>query len=399
MKILVVSERLPSPLGGGSARQYNLICALSQKHQFTVAAHAFPPDLAYRELLSGLVERLEIVELALPEAQAHSSFYWQRTAWQHAFFDPYPTRGRLFTGSAMRKIITDLLRETAFDLIQVHQAYLLPLLPAQTPPLIVDMQDILSDFERQAIASRQKLTHRLQAWLEWQKMAALERRALRRAKLFLAVSKDDRSLWEQIHPGSKAVIAPNGVDLEYFRPAQQAERENSLLFSGSLNYQPNADAVRWFYAEILPLIQAARAEVHWQITGWGPPADVLAMNDQHTIEVTGFVADIRPYLASSAVVIVPVRLASGTRLKILDAWAMGKAVVSTRMGAQGLLAVDQENILLADEPEEFAAAVLKLLVNPTERQRLGQAGRRTVETHYSWERTAQILDSAYHSLA
>lgn len=404
MKILVIAERLPSLLGGGLARPFNLIRALSQKHQYTIAAHAFSQDLIYRDLLSSFVERLELVDLALPEPQAHSAFYWQRTAWQHAIFDPFPTRGRYFITEALQKKITNLLVEEVFDVIQVQQAYLLPLLPERTPPVIVDMQDILSDFERQAVLTQRKASHRLQAWLEWQKMKALERRALHRANVFLAVSADDRDLWVHLHSkvatsANRVVVVPNGVDIDYFYPGPEGDQGDRLFFSGSLNYQPNSEAVRWFHREIFPLIQAAREGVSWQIAGWGPPADIQALNDPPTIEVTGFVEDIRPYFSNSSVVVVPLRKASGTRLKILDAWAMGKAVVSTRLGAQGLHTLDQQNILLADNPQEFAACVLRLLANPAERQRLGQAGRQTVETHYSWNNTAQELDAAYHSLA
>ena len=410
MKILVIAERLPSQLGGGSARQYNIIRALHHAHQYTVATHAFPQDLVYRDQLSNLVERLEIIEIELPKAEQRSTAYWRFTAWQHAFLNLTPQRGRFFQTKALRKVIANLLVSEQFDLVQVHQAYLMPLLPkalwnGHSRPVLLDMHDILSDFERQAISTKVKTSHRIQTWLEWQKMKALERKALRQVNLCLAVSEEDRSLWQKIYPGCPVQVAPNGVDLEYFHPSEedgpvsQKGKQERILFCGSLNYGPNAEAVRWFHREIFPYILTAYPNVSLQVVGWGPPADIQAFNQPPTIEVTGFVEDIRPYLAGSWVVIVPLLSGSGTRLKILDAWAMGKAVVATHLGAQGLKAEHNRNILLANDPQELANCVLSLLGNPSERRRLGVAGRKTVEEYYSWQRTGQVFESAYHTLA
>jgi glycosyltransferase involved in cell wall biosynthesis len=164
-----------------------------------------------------------------------------------------------------------------------------------------------------------------------------------------------------------------------------------------MNYPPNAEAVIWFDREIFPLLSDL-PRLSWKIVGWGPPPEIQALHDPPAIQVTGFVEDVRPYLIESQVVIVPLLSGSGTRLKILEAWAMGKAVVSTSLGAQGLPAVHGENILLADKPRDFAEAVIQLLGDPVKRNRLGQAGRQLVEAHFSWHAIGQELARAYQNV-
>jgi glycosyltransferase involved in cell wall biosynthesis len=162
-----------------------------------------------------------------------------------------------------------------------------------------------------------------------------------------------------------------------------------------MNYRPNSDGVLWFHRTILPLIRQQVPEVRLYVVGWDPPPQITALNADPHVTVTGFVEDVRPYLANSAVVLVPIRFGSGTRLKILDAWAMGKAVVSTHLGAAGLEAIHGENILQADEPEPFAQWVVGLLADAGQRARLGQAGRRLVEARYAWSIISKELEAAY----
>ncbi len=415
MRILLIAERLPSPLGGGAARQYNLIRCLSKPHQYTVVSFAYPEDRQYYTVQSvhesdppalvDLVERLEVVTLSTPVMESHSKFFWQVNAWRRAFFDLYPLRGQFSDPQTspqarqFRQILSHLLSTEKFDLIQVHQTYMMALLPQTSLPILLDMHDILSAYEYDVMRSKNKLTHRLQAWLEAQKMVALEKASLRRAKLCITVSEVDRQkLINRRIPTTQVFVIPNGVDIVTFTPSASPIREHQLIFTGSMNYPPNIEAVRWFYEEIFPRVQAKYPEVCWQIVGWQPADDIQMMHQPPTIEVTGYVDDIRPYLANSSVVVVPIRLGSGTRLKILDAWAMGKAIVSTRLGAEGLEALDGSNILLADEPQQFADYIVHLLRSPEARSSLGEAGRRTVESHYSWQTISQRLEAVYQSL-
>jgi len=395
VRVLVVSERLPSRVGGGAARQFNLVRELSSRHEFTIVCFAYPLDYAHVEELQSYAKRVEIVELAVPVAKERPRLYWQLNGWRHMLLDPVPQRAHIPRASAMSESIRRLMRSAHFDLVQVHQAYLVHLVPRTEVPMLLDMHDILSDHEYRLMRAAAKATHRMAGWFEWKKMQALERRAVRRCRVCTTVSGHDRASLFRLVPGARAMIVPNGVDVQYFRPQSLSDTAPSLLFTGSMNYGPNSDAVLWFYHEVLPEVRLQLPSVHLSVVGLNPPPEVDALDDDPCVTVTGYVDDIRAYLADAAVVIVPLRFGSGTRLKILDAWAMGKAVVSTHLGAEGLDAMHGENILLADEPAQFAAYVLRLLRDERQRFRLGRAGRRLVKERYAWSSIATAMEAAY----
>ena len=398
MKVLVIADRLPSRIGGGSARQFHLIRELSRRHEFTVVCHACPIDGPHLPSLAPYVRRVEVVELGLSPPKDRSRLYWQLNALRRALLDPNPLRGRLPSSSRMRQVLSRLVTEERFDIIQVHQAHLGPLLPHTETATVLDMHDILSDHERRFMLTKTKVTHRVQAWLEWKKMQALERNIARQFDVCVTVSEHDRASLLRLAPEARVVVVPNGVDTDYFRP-QPASREGlNVTFIGSMGYDPNSDGVLWFSRAIFPLIRRRVPDVHFWVVGSNPPSEIAALNDHPNVTVTGFVEDVRPYLANSAVIVVPIRFGSGTRLKILDAWAMGKAIVSTELGAEGLESVHGENILLADEPDQFAKCVLNLLSNARQRSRLGKAGRQLVESHYDWSVIAPKLGEVYEIL-
>src|SRR5438105_2157518 len=191
-------------------------------------------------------------------------------------------------------------------------------------------------------------------------------------------------------------VVPNGVDIEAFRPT--AGREEGLVFVGELTWFPNRDALQFFTDEILPRVRALNGETPARWVGRASEEDRRQYRDGWGIELTGYVADVRPYVRDAACFVVPLRVGGGTRLKILDAWAMGKAVVSTSVGCEGLAAEDGRNILIRDDPAEFARAVCDVLRDQSLRARLGAAARQTVEQHYSWERIGGPMLQLYDAL-
>lgn len=287
-----------------------------------------------------------------------------------------------------------------FDIVQVHQAYLAETLPSRiTAKKVLDMHDVLSDYEYRAMEAVSRPSHRFHAWMEWQKMRVYERRQVRKFDHCLVVSETDLLSLQKLAPDVRATVIPNGVDTEYFRPVGCPTGGENIVFVGSMNFQPNIEAVLWFYRSILPLIRDRIPKVHFTIVGWQPPKEIIDLGDDPAITVTGTVDDVRPYIDEAAVFVVPLRLGSGTRLKILDAWSMGKAVVSTNVGAEGLPVQPEENILLADDAGSFASAVVRLLDNGPLRERLGKNGRELVLAQYAWDTIAGRLDSVYSSLA
>jgi glycosyltransferase involved in cell wall biosynthesis len=180
------------------------------------------------------------------------------------------------------------------------------------------------------------------------------------------------------------------VDLRYFRPSAEPTIPDSLVFTGLMRYRPNHDAVKYFVREVLPLIRRVRPGVRLTVVGGDPPPELSRLAGPD-VEITGGVPDVRPYVARAAAVVVPLRMGGGTRLKVLEALAMGKAVVSTGIGCEGLLAEDGVHLLTADDPQSLAERTLLVLSTPSLAGDLGRRGRLLVEENYGWERVVDGL--------
>jgi glycosyltransferase involved in cell wall biosynthesis len=214
----------------------------------------------------------------------------------------------------------------------------------------------------------------------------------------LTVSERDRDLFRVLARQAHIAVVPNGVDLEGFAPSTSMRTKHSLLFLGMMNYHPNDDGVQFFLKEIFPAIRASIPDVHLTIVGGEPSAAVRAAASPQ-ITVTGLVPDVRPYLASAEVLIVPLRAGGGTRLKLLEAMAAGIPAVSTSIGCEGLGAVHDQHLLIADGAEAFARTVIRLLGDAGKRQRLAERARQFVMTRYGWTQIGEVLQAQYNALA
>ena len=221
--------------------------------------------------------------------------------------------------------------------------------------------------------------------VEWRKLRRREADACRRADLTIAVSADDRHRLEQLAPGIAAVSIPTGVDTDYFTPMPALERPAHLVFSGSMDWHPNEDAVLYFLDTIFPSIRERVSDATFSVVGRNPSERLRAAAARvGGVTVTGTVNDVRPSVAEGSVYVVPLRAGGGTRLKIFEALAMARPVVSTTVGAEGLGIGHGRHYTCADDPRAFADAVVGLLRDPQRRAALGAAGRHLVETCYSW---------------
>jgi glycosyltransferase involved in cell wall biosynthesis len=237
-------------------------------------------------------------------------------------------------------------------------------------------------------------TDRLRRWYigeQWRKVERFEREAVGWVDGALTVSELDRDRLRQSRPDMPIAVIPNGVDLDYFRPMPQTQSRQHLVFTGSMDWRPNQDAARYFVAEILPLLRQARPDLECTFVGRSPPPDIQALARVPGVHVTGTVDDVRPYVERAAVYVVPLRIGGGSRLKILEALAMGRAVVSTSVGAEGLDVEHDRHILLADDPQGFAETVLRLLNDPARCLALASEGRRLVEQSYGWDALAHKM--------
>ena len=230
------------------------------------------------------------------------------------------------------------------------------------------------------------------------KVASFERRAFGWMDGAVAVSSAEADEIRTINPGLSVAVVENGVDLAYFRPKSGEPEPDTLIYVGAMHWRPNQDAVTYFVEQVLPLVRRQRPEVRFRVVGKEPPPRVRALGALPGVEIVGEVPDVRPYIDSAAVYVVPLRIGGGTRLKILEALAMRKAVISTAVGAEGLAVTDGVDIILADDPETMAAQIDRLCGDADLRTRLGGAGRALVEETYGWDSLAEKLRGFLESL-
>jgi glycosyltransferase involved in cell wall biosynthesis len=204
-------------------------------------------------------------------------------------------------------------------------------------------------------------------------------------------SERERAVISAYLPRKPTAAVLNGVDLDHFRPSVAPVDPSTILFTGSIDYRPNTDAVLYFAREIFPRILRAQRRATLMVVGMRPPPEITALAGPNIV-ITGAVADVRPYLQRATVVVAPLRMGSGTRLKLLEAMAMGKPVVSTALGAEGLAVEGGTHLLVADDPAAFAAEVVRLLDHPSLAAWMGRNGRDLVEREYGWEAAGERLD-------
>jgi glycosyltransferase involved in cell wall biosynthesis len=228
--------------------------------------------------------------------------------------------------------------------------------------------------------------------LQWRKLVRYERLACGRLDGVVAVSDVDKAVLEGDLGARNVFSIPTGVDTAFFRPSTEPAEAASLVFMGAMDWLPNEDGILFFADEVLPHLRTMLPSVRLTVVGRNPSRHLRARLQQHReIEVVGRVDDVRPYVVRGAVFVIPLRIGGGTRIKAYEAMAMGKAVVSTRVGVEGLPVRDGETVVLADTPREFAAATARLLTDGAERQRIERNARAYVVEHASWESAAHAF--------
>jgi glycosyltransferase involved in cell wall biosynthesis len=281
-----------------------------------------------------------------------------------------------------------------FDLCLADFLVAVPNVPkARTMPVVLFEHNIEYVIWKRLAAVETRPLHKAILELEWRKVRRFEADACATADLTIAVSDEDRRGLQSLAPGGRIVATPTGVDTDFFTPGQMPEIPHHLVFSGSMDWYPNEDAILHFGEHILPLIRARVPDVTVTVVGRNPTAALRAAAGTFGIVLTGTVDDVRPYIDRASVYIVPLRAGGGTRLKIFEALAMRKAVVSTAVGAEGLALTDDRDVVIADEPNAFAEAVIRLFEDPFRRESIARAGRELVETLYSWDRVTDVFEN------
>lgn len=397
MKILFLTSEFPyPPRGGGALRIMGLVTGAAQAgHEVHLLSFGLPvpSDTPLHNLCAS-------VELVPPVT---------RTIWDRLGTLLLTKRADMEQRSYSSAFLAALKHKLAahqFDIVQFQSlemgVYLETVRRWQpSAKLVYDAYNAEAELQRMVYETDRRnlklLPLAAYSWLQWRRLRAFEGRLCQAADAVIAVSDADQRLLSQAAGQTPVRVVSNGIAVKDYAAAPQTQlalQQPSLLFTGTMDYRPNVDAAVWFAEEIMPLIPQA----HLYLVGNRPHPRVQALAERENITVTGFVEDTLPYLHQTTVFIVPLRIGSGTRLKLLQAMSAGCAIVSTSVGAMGLGAQHNVELMLADEPQAFAAAVNGLLKDESQRQRLAENARAFVTAKFDWTMIAPHLLAVYDEL-
>jgi len=397
LSILYVSH-LPAspPRFGAQARIHGLMTGLAQRHDLTALTLAdaeFDAEECRRHMQAYC---RDVILLPNPNGQdgPNKRILQLRSLTSRQSFE------RLRAAAPeLQSTLNGILKSKRFDIVNLEFPYLGHLdfrqaPPGETPPaLVIDSHEIAYDLARQFAETGATFFRRAYAGANWRKLRREELKSYRDADgVYLCSVADQHRLLEQV-PGARTAVIPNAADVTYFQPraTDPAPDGRTIVYFGLLSTAPNVDGVIHFVENIWPQIVRAHPDARLKIIGGKPPPVLQALAGPR-IELTGFVDDLRPHLAAAAAIVVPLRLGGGTRLKIVEAMAMGKAIVSTALGAEGIEAEPGRDIIIDDDPEKFAASVVRLLNTPALAAEIGQAARQLAVDRYSWSTASQNLE-------
>jgi glycosyltransferase involved in cell wall biosynthesis len=393
LKILVISPSIPAPVSGGRTRVFNLIKQLSERHEISSISFLRPSDKQYVGLIKPFCDALVLVETE----DFASAGKWRNRAlgWSQILFSSEPRYVRTFPVEEMREPLRHLLDEKEFDVVVFEQLFLVELLPElnDLPTLLIE-QNVESDIAARRMAQASNPVHKLRDRLNWQRLVQFERHWLSKFPVCVAVSQKDADRIKEIASGRTVIVVPNGVDTAYFSAKGGDRDPDTVLFFGSLSYEPNIDGLIWFCSEIWPHVRSALPGAVFEIVGLRPGPRISPLADLPGVRLTGFVKDIRQKLWSSTITAVPLRRGGGTRLKILEAMAASCPIVSTTIGAEGLEVEDDKHLYIADTQKEFVDKTIALLQSPEKRSELARAGSDLVAKEYDWKALTPRLEYA-----
>ena len=425
-RLLILAPQLPIPpqaltglSQGTTIRNFNLLAGLARRH--VVDLLTFVPAGASEGQAGGPVAASSVSDLDLLRPycrQIIAEPIPPRTLMRRArdtILQPLPDMALRLESPAMHAQVARSVAENHYDIIQVEGIEMAPYVLGRSPASLRRVSDpprprvVFDDHNAEYMLQKRAFltdVRRPRRWLgaaysfvQWQKLVAYERHICRAADRVVAVSEVDRAALRRLLPGIAVTVIPNGVDLAFYRPHVVPPLADlgphALVFTGKMDYRPNVDAVLWFADAVLPLVLAQVPDAHFYVVGQQPHARLAALAAHPAITLTGRVPDTRPYIAAAAVYVVPLRIGGGTRLKVLEAMAMGQAIVSTRLGCDGFDFTDGGEVCFADDPAAFAATVLRLFADRAAAAALGQAARATVETHFGWDAIVPRLEALY----
>jgi polysaccharide biosynthesis protein PslH len=399
MKLLFVTPYLPGPpIFGGQRRIHGLMTELARSHEVSVIAlvdSGIDQSAAIEDTRS-YCRRIVTVPDAWHRVQGRS----KRLLQLGSLVSLRSWEWILYRRPAFQRALSRHLAEFRYDIVACEFVFMANYrfgrVRDQGTRLVLDEHNVEYDIVRRTAAAS-SLDRKVFNELNWRKLRREETAAWGRFDGCTVTSERDRKFLAEKAPGVPTAVVPNGVNVDLFRPTQGAAEPMTLLFFGAMNYYPNTDGAVHFAREILPLLLPRFPGVKLRIVGPCGPGPVMDLRSEH-VEVTGLVDDLRSEIERAAIVIAPLRIGGGTRLKILEGMAYGKPIVSTSIGAEGLDVVHGRDMLLADTPAAFAEQIGRILVDPELAAGLGRAARQLAEARYSWRAAASELEAFYEAL-
>ncbi len=390
MKILFIQNRILFPTNtGGRIRTLNVLRYLSQWHDVTYLCNLEAGEEPHCDAMREIGVQLETVPWRSP-ALGEWKFYFGLAL---NMFSRLPFNVAKDNNPALRARAEQLASQENYDLIVCDFCQMVPIargLPCRGRLLF--QHNVEAQIFRRYIETASNWIRRLVMYLQWKKMVRFEKESGQYFDAVIAVSDQDREQFERDYGWKHVRMIDTAVDIDFFQPSAEAS-PNQVAFVGSMDWLPNQEGVEWFVKQVWPIIRQAHLDAELKIVGRNPSRQVEALTSEAGVKVLGTVPDVRPYLDQASVVVTPLLVGGGTRIKIFEAMAMEKAVVSTSIGAEGLKVDDQKHILLADSVMDFANAVNRLLGSREEREQLGKTARELVCREFAAESVARQFDA------
>ena len=401
MRILLITSNLPyPPTTGGKIRVWHLLQQIAKHHEVTLLSLLDSSgEVKYVPQLERLCAQIECVikERQRPRGKLLLQLLRTMLAGQ-------PPRNGIAYYEEMRQKVQEVTNNQSFDIVHIEQSHMAPYVefvsPADRVPSLITLYDVGAIQCKRILKVQSDLRNRFWTWLDWLFLRRWEPTYL--AHHFdrcIVVSSVDKDSLQQANPALNLVVVPNGVNAARYNPLPELPGSEEILIIGKMDYAPNVDSALFFCKEIFPLVQAQVPQARVLVVGADPLPEVRALAADPAVEITGYVDDVLPYYQRSCLSAVSLRAGSGTRLKILEAMALGRPVVSTTLGCEGLDVTPDDNILVADSPTDFGTQTVRLLTDLDLRRRLVGNGRRLVETVYDWEVVGQRLLQTYEEVA
>ncbi|MGD1993987.1 MAG: glycosyltransferase [Anaerolineae bacterium] len=400
MKILFLTPQLPYPPYQGTAlRNWGLISGLARTHAVSLLSFAAPgQDPQPEPPLAAVCESIETVpqpSRSLPQRLRDLVLSGQ------------PDMALRLESPVFRERLADWLARGRFDVVHVEGIELAPyldVLEAARPRPLILFDDHNCEYLLQKRAFLTDLRRPLRwhgaaySFFQWQRLRRFEAQVCRRSDRVVAVSEADAAALRALVPGVEPLVVPNGIDVTVYTPDRTPAPTMgaaALVFTGKMDFRPNVDAMLWFARHVLPLVRQEVPEAHLWVVGQRPHRRLEPLREHPAVTLTGWVKAVQPYIAGATVYVAPLRMGGGTRLKLLEAMALQRAVVATNLGAEGFPVTSGRELILADAPEAFAAAVVNLVQDPDRRAELGRSARRFVCQGYDWRVLIPRLESCY----